>query len=120
MLHGPSLIIDNMITFHDQPIRHLCVILITTCCERTSSRGVRHAANVRIMPELTNGVIYFGGVGVTLALTVRQGQIIKCHPPREWPLKRSAVDLWTDATTYGAALRWEEHPCPTQPEASAS
>ncbi len=60
------------------------------------------------MPELDNGVMYFGGVGVRLALTVRHGQIIACEPHRKWPVGRDARELWSDGRSFGAALEWEE------------
>lgn len=62
---------------------------------------------------MTEGVIHYRHGFGSVALTVRQGVIVKCEPPREWALGRHATELWHQSTSFGADLTWKPHEEPS-------
>jgi hypothetical protein len=56
---------------------------------------------------MSDGVIHYRHGFGSLALTVRQGRVVECEPPREWPIGESAADFWANAKTLGVDLAWK-------------
>lgn len=58
------------------------------------------------MSEMREGVIKYTTGFDQLVMTVREGKVVECDPPREWPVGLDAVDLWNGGEHWGVGLEW--------------